>query len=123
MQCSSSVGFTGSWMLGRGRTESLVGWAALGAPAWGCFAQGAPGPAGTEGMLCTEGMIHPSAISVPLLCSELQSIQRAMPRVLLNYSSPCEGEVDRGGSGFPLRYYMEGVSIFCDWVQFRGVDA
>lgn len=41
-------------MLRRGRTESLVDWAALGAPAWGCFAQGAPSPAAMEGMLGTE---------------------------------------------------------------------
>lgn len=36
------------------RTEGLMGWTALGAPAWGCFAQGAQSPAGMEGMLCTE---------------------------------------------------------------------
>lgn len=69
-------------------------------PAWGCFAGGALSPAGMEGMLCLEWMIHPSAICVLLLCLELQSIQRVMPCVLLNSSPPCEGEGDTGCLGF-----------------------
>lgn len=88
-------------------------------PLPGAALHGELSPAGIEGMLCTGGMIHPSAIYVQLLCSEVQCPKGSA----LSYSPPCEGEADRECCGFPLRYYMEGVSILCDWVQFRGVDA